>query len=148
MACMSSCSGSVMILFPVGLQARSTLQSAHAGLEQPAALEARNQAAPGVYFFERQGAGIYARSRDRVGNRRIAGDDNIVGDGEVAGESGMATDHAALADGGAAGNPDAGGERTVGADVHVVADLDEVVELHTFLDHGIVDGAAVDGGVG
>src|ERR1700730_10774383 len=102
MACMSSCSGSVMILFPVGLQARSTLQSAHAGLEQPAALEARNQAAPGVCFFERQGAGIYPRSRDRVGNRRIAGDDHIVGDGEVGGESALAADHATLADRGAA----------------------------------------------
>src|ERR1700732_5622942 len=115
MACMSSCSGSVMILFPLGLQARGTLQSAHAGLEQPAALETRNQPAPGVCFFDRQGAGIYARSRDRVGNRRVAGDDHVVGDGEVAGESGVAADHAALADGGAAGPTDAGGERTVGA---------------------------------
>src|SRR6267142_5717015 len=148
MACMSSCSGSVMILFPPGLQARGALQSAHAGLEQPAALEARNQAAPGVRLFDRQGAGIYTRSRDRMGDRRIAGDDYVVGDGEVAGEASAAADHAALADRGAAGHADAGGERTVGANAHVVSDLDEVVELHTLLDHGVVDGAAIDGGVG
>src|SRR5258707_10448477 len=98
MACMSSCSGSVMILFRVGLKARGALQSAHAGLEQPAALEARNQAAPGVCFFERQGAGIYTRARDRVRDRRIARDDHVVGDSEVAGETRVAADHAALAD--------------------------------------------------
>src|SRR2546430_746869 len=145
---MSSCSGSVMVLFLIGLKSGGTLQPAHAGLEQPAALEAGNQSAPGVYFFDRQGAGIYTRSRDRVRDRRIAGDDHVIGDGEVAGEAGAAADHAALADRSAAGHADAGGERTVGADVHVVPDLDEVVELHTLLDHGIVDGAAVDGGVG
>src|SRR2546430_6022377 len=98
MACMSSCSGSVMILFLIGLKSGGTLQPAHAGLEQPAALEAGNQSAPGVYFFDRQGAGIYTRSRDRVRDRRIAGDDHVVGDGEVAGEAGAAADHAALAD--------------------------------------------------
>src|ERR1700682_3848401 len=120
-----------MILFPVGFKSRGTLQPTHAGLEQPGALEARNQAAPGVRLFERPGAGIYARARDRVGDRRIAGDDYVGGDGEVAGEAGVAADHAALADGGAAGHADAGGERTMGADAHVVSDLDEVVELHT-----------------
>src|SRR3989475_11873333 len=106
MACMSSCSGSVMILFLLGLQARGTLQSAHAGLEQPAALEACNQPATGACFFDRQGAGIYTRSRDRVRDRRIAGDDHVVGDGEMAREAGAAADHAALADGGAAGHAD------------------------------------------
>src|SRR6266576_3334390 len=103
MACMSSCSGSVMILFLLGLPARGTLQGAQAGLEQPAALEARNQPAPGVCFFDRQGAGIYSRSRDRVGDRRIAGDDHVVGDREVVRKAGATADHAALADGGAAG---------------------------------------------
>src|SRR5438477_7397609 len=147
MACMSSCSGSVMILFLIGLEARGTLQGAHAGLEQPAAFEAGNQSAPGAYFLDRQGAGIYTRSGDRVRDRRIAGDDHVVGDGEVAGEAGAAADHAALADGGAAGHADAGGERTVGADVHVVPDLDEVVELHTLLDHGVLEGAAIEEGV-
>ncbi len=38
--------------------------------------------------------------------------------------------------------------RSVRADAHVVADHDEVVELDALLDHGVVDGAAVDGGVG
>src|SRR5213082_2176971 len=136
MACMSSCSGSVMILFLIGLKSGDMLQSANALLEEPAALEAGNQSAPGVCFLDRQGAGIYTRSRDRVRDRRIAGDDHVVGDREVAGEAGAAADHAALADRGAAGHADAGGERTVGADVHVVPDLDEVVELHTLLDHG------------
>src|SRR5207302_9759303 len=93
------------------LEARGTLHGAHAGLEQPAAFEAGNQSAPGAYFLDRQGAGIYTRSGDRVRDRRIAGDDHVVGDGEVAGEAGAAADHAALTDGGAAGHADAGGER-------------------------------------
>ena len=33
------------------------------------------------------------------------------------------------------------------ADAHVVGDHDQVVELHALLDHGIADGAAIDGGV-
>src|SRR5712692_5418096 len=123
---MSSSSGSVMFLFLIGLQARGTFQITHAGLEQPAALEARNQPAPGVRLFDRQGAGIYARACDGVGDRRIAGDDYVVGDGQVAGEASAAADHAAPADRGTASHADAGGERTVGADAHVVRDLDEV----------------------
>src|SRR6266446_76182 len=98
MACMSSCSGSVMILFRVGLKSGGTLQTAHAGLEQPAALETRNQAAPGVDFFEGNAVGVYAGAQDRVSHHRIAGDDYVVGDGQVAGEASAAADHAALAD--------------------------------------------------
>ena len=59
-----------------------------------------------------------------------------------------AADHAALADGGAAGDPGAAGDDRVRADAHVVADLHEVVELDALLDHGVLDGAAIDGGVG
>src|SRR5438105_7880524 len=145
---MSRSTGSVMRLFLIGFQARAALQPAHTGREQSAAFEARHQPAPGVRFFDRQGAGIYTRSRDRVRDRRIAGDDHVVGDREMAGEAAEAADHAALADRGAAGHGYAGGERAVRADAHVVPDHDEVVELDALLDHRVVDGAAVDGGVG
>ena len=44
--------------------------------------------------------------------------------------------------------PDAARDHGVRADHAVVADLDLVVELHAVLDHGVVERAAVDGGVG
>jgi hypothetical protein len=52
------------------------------------------------------------------------------------------------ADAGAAGHADAARHRGVRADVHVVADLDQVVELDAVVDHGVVERAAVDAGVG
>src|SRR6185295_17924467 len=57
-------------------------------------------------------------------------------------------DHAARADGRAARDPGATRDHGVSADAHVVADLDLVVELDAVLDHGVLDRAAVDGGVG
>src|SRR4029077_19384109 len=42
----------------------------------------------------------------------------------------------------------AGRDRRVRADAHVVRDHDEIVELDALLDHRVLDGAAVDGGVG
>src|SRR5215469_12818754 len=148
MACMSSCSPSVMILFLHGVQTRSAFEPAHALLQQGAALEACNQPPPGVCLLDRKGAGVYAGSGDRVAHRRITGDHHVVGDAEVTGETDHATDHAAPADGGAAGDAGAGGDGSVGTDAHVVPDHDEVVELHPLFDHGVVDGTAIDGGVG
>ena len=43
---------------------------------------------------------------------------------------------------------DAAGHGGVRADAHVVADLDLVVEAYVLLEHGVVERAAVDGGVG
>src|SRR3546814_19359560 len=57
-------------------------------------------------------------------------------------------DQAVAADGGAAGHGRAAGHRGVCADAHVVADLDLVVQAHVLAAHGVLDRAAVDGGVG
>ncbi len=62
-------------------------------------------------------------------------------------DAGHAADHAALADGDAAREAHARGHRRVRADVAVVSDLDLVIELHALFEHGVADGAAVDGGV-
>src|SRR5215469_18525392 len=145
---MSSCSASLMVLFLGAVESRGTLQPAQALPEEAAALEACDQTAPGVCLLDRKCAGVYARARDRVRHRRITGDHHVVGDADVACEPRSAADHAAPADGGAAGYSHAGGNRGVRADAHVVADHDEVVELHALLDHGVLDGAAIDGGVG
>ena len=59
-----------------------------------------------------------------------------------------AADGAVGADRGAAGNAGAAGHGRVLADAHVVADLDQVVELDAVLDHGVLQRAAVDAGVG
>src|SRR5262249_24011271 len=72
----------------------------------------------------------------------------IVTDIEVAAEANRPGDHAARADAGAAGDPGAGGDRAVRADVNIVADLDLIIELDALVDHGVIDGAAIDGGIG
>src|SRR5215472_5349061 len=145
MACMSSWTGSVMILFRslfrCGLHSRGALQPAQTLLEHAAALEPRDHAPPGVCLFGGKSAGVYAGARDRVAHRRSARDHHVVGDTDVPGESDHPTDHAALADAGAAGDPGARGDRRVRADAHVVSDLDEVVELHAVLDDRVLDGA-------
>ena len=53
-----------------------------------------------------------------------------------------------VADVRAAGDPDAGHEEAALADAHVVPDVHQVVELGPAADHGVVDAAAVDAGVG
>src|SRR3989338_8788065 len=50
-------------------------------------------------------------------------------------------------DGSAAGNADTSGDRGMRADAHVVRNLNLVVQLHSVLDHRVVQRAAVDGGV-
>src|SRR5262245_36240670 len=66
----------------------------------------------------------------------------------------MAVDHRRAADGDvppdirAAPAADAAGDGAVRADAHVVADLNLVVELDALLDHGVVERAAVDRGIG
>src|SRR5574337_13616 len=52
------------------------------------------------------------------------------------------------ADARAAGDRDAAGDRGVRADPDVVSDLVQVVDLHAVADHGVVERAAIDAGVG
>src|SRR5215470_5426055 len=149
---MSSWIASVMILFRRSLggalDSRGTLEAAQPFLEDAAALEARDQAPPGVRLLGGKGAGVYAGGRNRVTHRRFGRDHHIVSDSEVAGDADHAADHAAFADAGAAGDAGAGRDRRVRTDAHVVRDHDEIVELHALLDHRVLDGAAIDGGVG
>src|SRR5712671_5450858 len=65
----------------------------------------------------------------------------------MAEDHGRRADRAVPPDVGAARHRDAARDRGMGADADVVADLDLVVELDAVLDHGVVDGAAVDGRV-
>src|SRR3974390_1995547 len=127
---MSSWTPSVMILFrPLrrrGFDTRGTFQPPQPLLEHAAALEARDQAPPGVYLLGGKGAGVYARGRDRVAHRGSGRDHHIVGDTDMPGDADHPTDHAALADDGAAGDAGTRGDRRVGADAHVVADHDEI----------------------
>ncbi len=74
--------------------------------------------------------------------------DHVVGNRQMARKTDHAADHAALADRRAAGNAGAGGNGRVRADDHVVADLDLIVQFDAVLDDRIIDGAAIDGGIG
>src|SRR5215472_18568262 len=102
MACMSSCTASVMILFwPLfahGFDSCGALQPPQPLLEHAAALEARDQAPPGVCLLGGKGAGVYARRRDRVAHRGFSRDHDVVRDTEMPGDADHAADHASLAD--------------------------------------------------
>src|SRR6185503_4244979 len=63
-------------------------------------------------------------------------------------QPGLPADRDALAEVRAAGDRRAAGHRGVAADAAVVRDLDQVVELDAVLDHGVLERAAVDAGVG
>lgn len=82
------------------------------------------------------------------GDQRHAGQMDMVGDVEVAGHSGGAPKHTMTADPGAARNANLGRHGTVIANVNVMGDLDEIIQLHAIADHGIVQRAPVDGGIG
>src|SRR5215469_11032220 len=108
MACMSSCTASAMIpsrpLPPGGLDSCRPLQAAQPLLEDAAALEARDQAPPGVCLLGGKGAGVYARCRDRVAHGGFGRDHHVVGDAEMPGDADHPADHASLADDDAAGD--------------------------------------------
>jgi len=69
---------------------------------------------------------------------------DVIGDAEVAQDHRRGAERAAFADVRAAGHGDAAGHGGVAPDAHVMADLDLVVELHAFLEHGVVERAAID----
>src|SRR6185437_14711754 len=69
-------------------------------------------------------------------------------DREVTADAHLAADHAAAPDARAARDADTSRKSAVGTDPHVVRDHDQIVELHSLLDHRILDRAAIDGGVG
>src|ERR1700751_1848534 len=152
MACMSSWTASVMLLFGRlirrGFHSRGALQAGQSFLEHAAALEARDQAPPEMCLLGGKGAGGYARRRDRVAHRGFSRDHHIVGDTASSGDADHPTDHAALANADAAGDPGARGDPRVRTDAHVVADHDEIVELHAILDDRVIDGTTIDSGVG
>src|SRR5438105_4190056 len=58
------------------------------------------------------------------------------------------TDFTVLADAHAARDAHTARYRSMRADAAVVPNLDLIVELHALLDHGVVQRAAIDGGVG
>src|SRR3954463_2086654 len=103
---------------------------------------------PVVVLVHRIDAGVRPRLEDRARDEGAGGDIHMVDDLQVAEDHRRAAERAMAADVGAAGDADAAGDRGVRADARVVADLDLVVELDAFLDHGVVESAAVDGGVG
>src|SRR5690606_38453519 len=77
-----------------------------------------------------------------------AADEYVVTDIDVADHADAAVNGAVATDTGAAGNADTGRHRGVITNLHVVGNLDLVVQLDAVADHGVVDGAAVDGGIG
>ncbi len=103
---------------------------------------------PVAMGLQRQVAGVDAGLGDRLGDQRPRRDHDVVGDAEVAGDAGLPADHAARTDAGAAGDPGTTRHDGVLAHAHVVRDLNEVVELDAVADHGVVERAAVDRGVG
>ncbi len=73
---------------------------------------------------------------------------DVVADREVATDGNLSRDLAALADRRASGDSRQSRDGCVRTHVYVMGDHDEVVELHALLDHGVLDSASVDRGVG
>src|SRR5690606_38830522 len=111
-------------------------------------LEAGRGLAPGPVLHQRRAGGVLPRLADRVGHQAHRGHGDPAGDPEAADHARAAADLAVAADPGAAGHRRAARHRGVGADADVVAHLDLVVQAHVLLEHGVVERAAVDGGVG
>src|SRR5690606_18263213 len=109
--------------------------------------EARGVPAPLAVGHQRNPGRILPRLADRVGDKAHRGDHHPVADPQVAEDARGAADQAIAADGGAAGHGRAAGHRGVRAYAYVVSDLDLVVQAHVLAEHGVVDRAAVDGGV-
>jgi hypothetical protein len=59
-----------------------------------------------------------------------------------------AADHHAVSDCGASGDPNLGNEHAMTPYAHIVANLNQIVDLGAFADHGVIERAAIDGGVG
>src|SRR5690606_14276136 len=130
--------GTVALLFEVADALGERIQVAQMG-------EVLHPVAMGLQW---QVAGIDARFGDRLGDQRPRRHHHVVRDAEVAGDTGLAADHAARADLRTAGDTGAAGHDGVVTDAYVVGNLDQVVELHAITDHGVVERAAVDRGVG
>src|SRR5258708_7087491 len=107
----------------------------------------RGVAHPGGVVVEREDPGIGSLVAERARDQRPGRDLDAVGDPDVPVDHRRAADLAVPPDVGAAGDAGARGDRGMRADAYVVADLDLVVELHSLLDHRVVERAAVDGGV-
>src|SRR5512133_3091086 len=84
----------------------------------------------------------------RLGDHGGRVDDDAIGDVEVSYDIGGAAYHAVFAYAGAARDAGTAGDRGVRADAYVMRDLDQIVQLDAVLDHGIVQRAPVDAGVG
>src|SRR5579883_1134598 len=144
----SSCIDSVIILFLIGTAGGVALQRLQPCGEGVDALEARDQPAPDMGFFERNAPGVYAGARNGMADHGAPGDHHVVADREVTPDAHLPTDHAAPPDARAARDSDAGRQGAMGTHPDVVRDHDQVVELYALFDHGILDGSAIDGGVG
>src|SRR5665647_408714 len=103
--------------------------------------------APFVIFGERIYSRIAARFGDGFADQREWCDLDIVGDLQMAEDARAAADAAVSPDRGTAGDPHTTRDNGMRADMHVVRNLYLVVEFHTLLDHGVVQRAAVDGGI-
>src|SRR5579863_6773788 len=148
MAWISSCIESVIILFLIGTAGGVALERLQPRGERVDTLEARDQPAPDMSLFERNAPGVYAGAGNGMADHGTAGDDHVVADRQVSADAHLAADHATAANARAARDSHAGRQCAVGANPYVVRDHDQVVELHALLDHRVIDGSAVDRGVG
>ena len=72
----------------------------------------------------------------------------MIGDGQMPDHSGASGNFTITTDDSATGNTDAGGNSRMGTDTHVMRHLDLIIEFTALLDNRIVQGPAIDRGVG
>jgi hypothetical protein len=72
----------------------------------------------------------------------------MIGYAQMAEYDGGTGDFTGAPDNRTTGNTDTGSDSGMRADAHIVSDLDLVIEFAALLDHGIVEGPAIDRGIG
>src|SRR5690606_13762785 len=93
----------------------------------------------------------YRAIRARLGQRAAyagpAHDGDSVGQLDMAGDHAGPPNHAVLAYRGTAGNAGCSTDQRISPDAHVMPDLDEIVDLDTVANDGVIQRAAIAGGI-
>ena len=103
---------------------------------------------PGGIVVDGKQARVVACLQQRPGHSGRRRDMHMVGQAKVAQNDGAAANGAVRANGRAARHAGAAGHGAVFPDAHVVANLYQIVELDTVFEHRVLQGAAVDAGIG
>src|SRR5690606_22856337 len=92
--------------------------------------------------------GVHSRFLNVATDHGHPGEVDLIGNFQVPDNTGCTTEQTMPPDFVPAGNTDHGGHGGVVADAHVVGNLHHVIQFHAVAEDSVIQGAAIDGGVG